>query len=82
MDSSKPIIRFCVNNPRNLDERNNLIAMGFDCLGCLGNCEVCFETRYLEINGRFITGDSFEQILEKSIEQADKKTPHEDHEAP
>jgi len=55
-------IRFCVNNPRTLAERNELIARGYACLGCLGNCTRCFETRYLEVNGEFIEGESYDRI--------------------
>lgn len=56
-------IRFCVSNPRTLAERNDLLARGYECLGCLGNCTRCFETRYLEINNRFVEGESYESIL-------------------
>lgn len=56
-------IRFCVNNPRTLQERNELLERGYQCLGCLGNCTRCFETRFLEIGGEFIEGDRYEQIL-------------------
>ncbi|MBL4590889.1 MAG: hypothetical protein JKY96_02900 [Phycisphaerales bacterium] len=63
MDSQKPIIRFCVNNPRTLGERNGLIARGFDCRDCLGNCTACFEGRFLEIDAEIVSGDSYGQIL-------------------
>ena len=62
-------IRFCVNNPRTLAERNALIAAGHECLGCLGNCTRCFETRFLEINNRFVEGDNYDQIIREA--QAD-----------
>lgn len=58
-------IRFCVNNPRTLQERNELIERGYECVGCLGNCTECFETRFLEIDDTFIVGESYEQILGK-----------------
>lgn len=67
-------IRFCVNNPLNLAQRNALIGAGFECIGCLGNCTRCFETRFLEINDKFVEGDSYEQIINThppaSLEQA------------
>lgn len=63
MDPERPTIRFCVNNPRTLAERNELIARGFDCRDCLGNCKACFEGRFLMINGEIIEGDSYRQIL-------------------
>jgi uncharacterized protein YuzB (UPF0349 family) len=63
-------IRFCVNNPRTLAERNALIANGYECVGCLGNCTRCFETRFLEIDKVYIEGESYEQIAEH--------TPHPD----
>jgi uncharacterized protein YuzB (UPF0349 family) len=56
-------IRFCVSNPRGLDERNALIAAGHECLGCLGNCTRCFETRFLEIDNRFVEGDDYGGII-------------------
>lgn len=55
-------VRFCVNNPRSLAERDELIARGYDCKGCLGNCDRCFETRFLEIGGRFVEGEDYAQI--------------------
>lgn len=61
----KPI-RYCVNNPRNLLERQALADHGFICRDCLSNCTRCFETRFLEINDTFIEGDSYEQILKES----------------
>ncbi len=62
-EPSNPNVRFCVNNPRTLAERNALIAAGHECLGCLGNCTRCFETRFLEINDRFIEGEDYDQII-------------------
>jgi len=56
-------VRFCVNNPRTLAERNALIEAGHECLGCLGNCTRCFETRFLEINNRFVEGEDYDQII-------------------
>lgn len=61
-------IRFCVNNPRTIQERNDLVARDFECLGCLGNCDRCFDTRFLEINNRFVEGENYEQILESSAQ--------------
>lgn len=58
-------IRFCVNNPRGLRERQALIDAGYECLGCLGNCTRCFETRFLEIDARFVEGENYRQILEQ-----------------
>ncbi len=65
MSTPVPRIRFCVNNPRTLAERNALIANGHECVGCLGNCTRCFETRFLEIDKVFIEGESYEQITEQ-----------------
>lgn len=64
-------IRFCVNNPRNLIERNDLIARGYACEGCLGNCTRCFETRFLEINNRFVEGEDYQKIIESTRTDAD-----------
>lgn len=65
MDDPDLHIRFCVNNPRNLAERNALIARGFECRDCLGNCTACFEGRFLEIDDEIVDGDSYEEILAK-----------------
>ncbi len=79
-------VRFCVNNPRSLAERNGLLAEGYECLGCLGNCDRCFETRYLEIDSRFVEGVSYERILlaagirppaDAPPDQGAKETPRE-----
>jgi len=56
-------IRFCVNNPRSLAEREDLLARGHECRSCLGNCDRCFETRFLEIDGAFVEGSSYPSIL-------------------
>ncbi len=65
-DQSNPrAIRFCVNNPRNLQERQGLFDRGFVCRDCLSNCTRCFETRFLEISDEFIEGDSYEEILKE-----------------
>lgn len=61
-------IRFCVNNPRNLEERQALFDQGFTCRDCLSNCTRCFETRFLELNNRYVEGDSYEQILKAQPE--------------
>ncbi|MBL4808524.1 MAG: hypothetical protein JKY43_00500 [Phycisphaerales bacterium] len=61
--SPKPPIRFCINNPRNLAERQDLITKGIPSKDCLGNCSACFEGHFLEIQGQIIPGDSYQQIL-------------------
>jgi len=66
MPSSKPPIRFCINNPRNLAERQDLIARGIPSKDCLGNCTACFNGRFLEINDLFIEGESYQAILESA----------------
>jgi len=58
-----PPIRFCINNPRNLQERQDLINQGIPSKDCLGNCTACFEGRFLEIQGQIVPGDSYQQIL-------------------
>ena len=70
MDQPQPDpkhIRFCVNNPRNLQEREQLLRAGYTCRDCLSNCTRCFETRFLEIQDTFIEGDSYEHILATPI---------------
>lgn len=68
-EPSDPKVRFCVNNPRTLAERNALIEAGHECVGCLGNCTRCFETRFLEIRDVFIEGDSYEGILRRAADE-------------
>jgi len=64
MDQPTPEIRFCINNPRNLQERQDLIDKGIPSRDCLGNCTRCFETRFLEIDDEQIEGESYQQILD------------------
>lgn len=75
MDPAKIRIRFCVNNPRTIQERNDLVERDFACLGCLGNCDRCFETRFLEINNRFVEGGSYQEILESSSQEPSSDQP-------
>ena len=71
MPSPKPSIRFCINNPRTLAERQELHARGIPSRDCLGNCTACFEGRFLEIEGEIIPGDSYAEILSTT-----KRTDH------
>lgn len=64
MPSTKPPILFCINNPRNLSERQDLIARGIPSKDCLGNCLICFNGRFLEINGKLVEGESYQEIIE------------------
>ena len=64
MDSPKPPIRFCINNPRNLAERQDLIERGIPSKDCLGNCSACFDGRFLEIDGELVDGDSYQGIID------------------
>lgn len=57
------MIRFCINNPRNLGERQELIDRGIPSKDCLGNCTACFLGRFLEIDGAFVEGESYGEIL-------------------
>ncbi len=66
MTSSKPPVRFCINNPRNLAERQDLIARGIPSKDCLGNCSACFEGRFLEIQGELVPGESYQEILDSA----------------
>lgn len=71
-EPTKPVrIRFCVNNPIRLAERADLIDRGYECVGCLGNCTRCFETRFLEINDKFVEGDSYQKILSQCSDRSD-----------
>ena len=73
MSDEQPHIRFCVNNPHSLAERNQLISQGFECVGCLGNCSQCFRERFMEISNVFIVGDSYQDILSRANESEFKK---------
>ena len=71
MDSPRPPIRFCINNPRNLAERQDLIAREIPSKDCLGNCSACFEGRFLEIEGELVEGDSYQAILDSAHPKSD-----------
>ena len=65
MSEHKPPIRFCINNPRTLAERQDLIARGIPSKDCLGNCTACFEGRFLEINGVITPCDAYQDLLDQ-----------------
>ena len=71
MSERTPSIRFCINNPRNLAERQDLIARGIPSKDCLGNCTACFEGRFLEIDGQIIPGESYQAILKSASPKTD-----------
>lgn len=63
-DMSEPCpIRFCVLNPRSNDERDALLAEGCEMRDCLGQCSLCFETRFLVADTETIEGDTYPAIL-------------------
>lgn len=66
MNQPAPEVRFCINNPRNLAERQDLINRGFSSRDCLGNCTRCFQTRFLEIDDEQIEGDSYQHIIDSA----------------
>ena len=65
-NNHKKTVRFCINNPRNLQERQQLLDKGYQSRDCLGNCTRCFETRFLEINEEQIEGETYQQIIDST----------------
>ena len=60
-------IRFCVLNPRSNRERDALVAAGCEMRDCLGQCSLCFETRFLEVNQTIIDEpDDYDALLAKA----------------
>lgn len=58
------MIRFCINNPRNLEERLDLLNRGIESRDCLGYCSACFVGRFLEVDDKFVQCDSYNEILD------------------
>jgi uncharacterized protein YuzB (UPF0349 family) len=66
-DMSEPCpIRFCVLNPRSNEERDDLLAQGCEMRDCLGQCSLCFETRFLVTDTQTIEGESYPAILARA----------------
>ncbi|MCC5822937.1 MAG: hypothetical protein LAT64_04570 [Phycisphaerales bacterium] len=60
-------IRFCVLNPRSNQERDALVAEGCEMRDCLGQCSLCFETRFLEAGQTIIDEpDDYAELLDKA----------------
>lgn len=59
-------IRFCTLNPHSNQERDELIAQGCELRDCLGQCSLCFETRFLVADTLTIEGDDYATILEEA----------------
>ena len=71
-------IRFCVLNPRSNAERDALLAEGCEMRDCLGQCSLCFETRFLVADTMTIEGEDYPDILAQArhfCEQRDRTTP-------
>ena len=58
-----PVILFCVNNPRSLEERQMLMDAGCRMRDCLGLCSRCFETRLVVVADEPIEGEDYGSIL-------------------
>ncbi len=56
-------IRFCVLNPRSNQERDDLLAQGCEMRDCLGQCSLCFETRFVVVESKTIEGGEYAAIL-------------------
>lgn len=63
MDDRPRTIRFCVNNPRSLEERQLLLDSGCDLRDCLGRCSACFDERFVMVGREVIEGPDFPSII-------------------
>lgn len=60
-------IRFCVLNPRTNKERDALVAEGCEMRDCLGQCSLCFETRFLAVGPTVLDEpDDYDALLAKA----------------
>jgi hypothetical protein len=60
-------IRFCALNPRSNEERDALTAQGCAMRDCLGQCSLCFETRFLAVEATIIDEpDDYPALLAKA----------------
>lgn len=60
------VIRFCVNNPRSLAEREGLVRAGCECHDCLSRCSACFEDRFLVVGETVFEGPDYATLLEEA----------------
>lgn len=56
-------IQFCTQNPRSNEERDWLIAAGCELRDCLGQCSMCFETRFVVADTLTVEGEDYEAIV-------------------
>jgi hypothetical protein len=56
-------IRFCTLNPRSNQERDELVAEGCEMRDCLGQCSLCFDTRFLVADTLTIEGEDYPSII-------------------
>lgn len=74
-DMSEPCpIRFCVLNPRSNQERDDLLMQGCEMRDCLGQCSLCFETRFLVADSLTIEGDDYPTMLAQARRACEKST--------
>lgn len=76
---SRPcLIRFCVLNPRTPAEREALIAQGCEQRDCLGQCSLCFETRFLAAGTTIIDQpDDYTALLDQARRLCTERTSNE-----
>jgi uncharacterized protein YuzB (UPF0349 family) len=66
----RPLIEFCINNltadvldvKQTLEKDRSLDVLEY---GCLGNCGLCAMQPYALVNGKLITANTAEELLEK-----------------
>jgi uncharacterized protein YuzB (UPF0349 family) len=75
-------IRFCVLNPRSSEERDALIAEGCEQRDCLGQCSLCFETRFVVTDSMTIEGEDYPAILAQARRQCEQRTVSTTRSAP
>ncbi len=67
-------IRFCTLNPRSNQEREDLIAAGCEQRDCLGQCSLCFETRFVVADGMTIEGKDYPSIIDQARRYCEQRT--------
>lgn len=72
MSQPEQPILFCINNPRSLQERQQLTDAGCVSRDCLGICSRCFDTRFVAVRDEIIEGESYERIIAEARRAAQR----------
>lgn len=70
-------IQFCTLNPRSNEERDWLVGAGCEQRDCLGQCSLCFETRFVVADTLTVEGEDYETIVAEARRVCEKRAGSE-----